>query len=196
MLLIQLTSSIFDKKFPHARPNWLMGTKGYLMELDGFCPELGIAWEHHGMQHYIINEFSNTEEKLEKRKSDDKLKEKLCRENGIKLIVVPQVPNITKIADLKQFIINECKKFNIPISKNMDELIINSELEPISFEYLKRCQEMIAKSKGGKCLSKVYINCHDLLLFECAEGHQWKASSDNFCNKGSWCRKCVHRKKK
>jgi len=33
----------------------------------------------------------------------------------------------------------------------------------------------LAKSKGGKCLSKIYTDVHTKLLWECSEGHQWEA---------------------
>jgi hypothetical protein len=183
--------TIFDKKFPKCRPIWLVGTLGYKMELDGYCAELGIAFEHHGMHHYKINEFSNTPEKLEKRQLDDELKEKLCKENGVKLIIVPQVPDITKITELKQFITDQCQILNILIKKNLEKLVVNYELEPISFEYLKKYQA-IAKAKSGKCLSTMYINSDSKLTFECKEGHIWDAIPDNVSSKNSWCRICAN----
>ena len=49
------------------------------------------------------------------------------------------------------------------------------------------CQ--IAHERGGKCLSKKYINTRTKLLWECAEGHQWEALPMNVSN-GTWCTKC------
>lgn len=35
--------------------------------------------------------------------------------------------------------------------------------------------QQIAEKKGGKCLSTKYVNSRTKYLWECAEGHQWKA---------------------
>ena len=53
--------------------------------------------------------------------------------------------------------------------------------------------QKIAKSKGGKCLSKDYINFRSKLEFECEKGHRWEASHDNIL-RGSWCSKCKRSK--
>jgi REP element-mobilizing transposase RayT len=47
----------------------------------------------------------------------------------------------------------------------------------------------IAEERGGKCLSNKYVNATTPLLWECAEGHQWKAVPYSIKN-GTWCRKC------
>ena len=48
---------IFEKKFPKSYPRWLINQKGNQMELDGYCQPLGIAFEHHGEQHYSVVRF-------------------------------------------------------------------------------------------------------------------------------------------
>ena len=37
----------------------------------------------------------------------------------------------------------------------------------------------IAKSKGGICLSKAYVNAHSHLEWKCKHGHEWKATPNN-----------------
>ncbi len=49
--------------------------------------------------------------------------------------------------------------------------------------------QLIADQKGGKCLSKKYINFHTKLEWECSEGHIWKAKPSHI-KSGSWCPKC------
>lgn len=46
-----------------------------------------------------------------------------------------------------------------------------------------------AKKKGGKCLSKIYINTETKLQWECNEGHNWWARPNNIRN-GKWCPQC------
>jgi len=186
--------NIFNNKFLKFRADWLRNSHGYKMELDGYCSELGIGFEHHGLQHYQINQFSNTFEKLAKRQQDDKHKIALCQAHKIKLIIVPQVPNLIPLDKLKNFIFEKCQEMNIIYPTNLD-LQINFNLEPISYEYLKIYQK-IAESKGGKCLSDVYVNSGEKLLFECQNKHQWKAIPDNIKNKGTWCPICRRRKNK
>lgn len=179
---------IFDCKFTKIKPNWLLAPTGFKMELDGFNEDLKIAFEHQGMQHYIINEFSNTIEKLNKIKKYDLLKKEICIKNNIKLFIIPQVPNITAIDDLINVIKSQCDYYNIVINKDIFNLNINLELEPISFEYLKRYKD-IAISHGGECLSNLYINSGTKLKFRCREYHIFEAIPDNIFQ-GHWCKIC------
>lgn len=52
----------------------------------------------------------------------------------------------------------------------------------------------LTKENGGKCLSTKYVHSKTHLLWECSQGHQWKATPNNVKN-GSWCPKCRKRKK-
>ncbi len=52
----------------------------------------------------------------------------------------------------------------------------------------------IAISKGGKCKSEEYKGAHGKLLWECKDGHKWKASP-NSINNGTWCPTCAGQKK-
>ena len=66
-------------------PKWLNG-----LQLDGYCEEEKIAFEYQGGQHYeFIQRFHKTEENFHKLQERDKRKAKLCRENNVKLIIVP-----------------------------------------------------------------------------------------------------------
>jgi hypothetical protein len=52
-------------------------------------------------------------------------------------------------------------------------------------------QEMreIARERGGKCLSKEYVNSQTRLTWECAKGHIWEARPSKI-KFGQWCPKC------
>ncbi|MBD1904049.1 hypothetical protein NDI37_25845 [Funiculus sociatus GB2-A5] len=56
--------------------------------------------------------------------------------------------------------------------------------------------QVFATSKGGRCLSQVFINVKESLLWQCAEGHQWEANADNIINGGKWCPDCAGNNKK
>ncbi len=50
--------------------------------------------------------------------------------------------------------------------------------------------QKIAEERGGKCLSREYINATTKLEWQCARGHIWKAKPDKVKNQGTWCREC------
>ncbi len=49
--------------------------------------------------------------------------------------------------------------------------------------------KVIAKIRGGECLSVVYINAHSNLKFECRAKHKWEARL-NSIKSGQWCPFC------
>ena len=59
---------------------------------------------------------------------------------------------------------------------------------------IKDMQE-IAKKRGGKCLSKKYVNSKTKLQWECAEGHKWKAEQYSVRSMGTWCPECARKRK-
>lgn len=59
-------------------------------------------------------------------------------------------------------------------------------VEPLTLEDMKK----IAIERGGRCLSKKYVNNRTLLIWECKGGHQWKAQPSNI-KLGNWCKTCA-----
>ncbi len=53
--------------------------------------------------------------------------------------------------------------------------------------------QKLALAKGGRCLSKEYINTHTHLLWQCAEGHKWE-TEPAVVKKGFWCPECAGQK--
>ncbi len=49
-----------------------------------------------------------------------------------------------------------------------------------------------AIERGGRCLSKKYVNSDDKLRWECAQGHRWTGRVGNI-RQGSRCPRCAHR---
>lgn len=78
--------ALTGKSFPKCRPRWLEG-----LELDGYCDELGIAFEYNGEQHYqVVPEWHrNGGDDLEAQKARDAKKTRLCEKNWVVLIVIP-----------------------------------------------------------------------------------------------------------
>ena len=105
---------MFKRKFDKDRPNFLRNpvTGGdFNLELDCFDPELKIAVEYNGIQHYeYIPFFHKNKEAFLNQKYRDDMKRRICRENGIVLI---EVPYTTKLEDIKGFIEKELKRNGI-----------------------------------------------------------------------------------
>jgi hypothetical protein len=48
----------------------------------------------------------------------------------------------------------------------------------------------LAKARGGKCLSKEYINRQTKLTWQCEGGHQWQ-TAPSYVRRGHWCPTCA-----
>lgn len=77
----------------------------HLLQLDGYCEELGVAFEYNGSQHYeFTKRFHKCEKDLEYQKYKDKVKYERCKQLGIILIVVPYW-----VKDMEDFIKKELR---------------------------------------------------------------------------------------
>lgn len=186
---------LFDKKFPTIRPKWLLSAKGRRMELDGYCEELQIAFEHQGIQHY--NELSRFGDSDIKKR--DVLKAALCEKHNVKLIIIPSLLCITKLENLHTKIESELIRLKIPYNKGklkeLSEVIDVSHVRNVDLneKYNNICD--IAREKGGKCLSSGFINRYNKMKFKCAYGHIWEAAARNI-RQGHWCNTCSRTKGK
>lgn len=166
---------IFKKQFPKKRPEWLKNQKGNIMELDGFCSSLKIAFEYNGEQHYQTNFFVKDAAALEFRKSSDDLKKDLCLRNNVFLVVISYKDNLTELPSLieRELSLKGFKldgfDFNIEIDFNQVSHH-RSQLEKLN---------QFAKNYDITLLSKKYLNSHTDLKWRCKEGHTWASTAAN-----------------
>jgi hypothetical protein len=93
----QITFTELQELFPGyeiiqgCRPQFLTNPEtGRALELDCYLPELGIAVEYNGRQHYEFpNSFHSDQSEFEDQIYRDNLKRQLCDENEIYLITIP-----------------------------------------------------------------------------------------------------------
>lgn len=182
--------NIFLKPFPKIKPNWLVNSNGNRMEIDGFCNELNVGFEYHGIQHYkIVKKFIDNDAALDNRKKDDLIKEELCREHGVKLIILnyqivdKEIPNAIFI---------ECHRLGIDTSGLNFNVKIDTKL--LYSKNLFIAANKIAESKNGKCLIKGISNSHEMIKWQCHLGHQWIAPLSRI-RQGHWCPKCAKNEK-
>ena len=83
--------------FPNTRPDFLRPSpERRLLELDGFCEELNLAFEYQGEQHYRpIGKQTQTD--FENQKTRDREKKTLCDEREIKLILIKYANEASEI---------------------------------------------------------------------------------------------------
>lgn len=155
------------------------------MELDGFSEPLKLAFEYQGLQHYkLVSFFHSDQKEFERRQQDDERKRQLCREHGITLLEVPHhIPHdelqkylADRLNGLMRGLVQDnsvvkLDKLNVWLRRDLDEL------------------KAIAAERGGRLVSKHYINSQTKLRWSCAKGHTWDAIP-NSIRRGSWCAKC------
>lgn len=175
--------TIFGKKFPKVKPQWLNNAKGNKMEIDGYCRELALGFEYHGQQHYLESHFYHSTRSLDQQMLDDQQKRVLCKQQGVTLLEIPYTVPYDK---MYAFIVELCRQNKIILPEH--KYIPWEKLGAIYPEKLKEVQS-IAKKKGGKCLSESYFNALTKLKWQCKEGHIWE-TTPSAITQGYWCPKC------
>ena len=87
----RVAERITGKAFPKKRPNFLKNSISESnLEIDCFNDELRIGIEYNGRQHYeFVPRFHRSKEAFYNTKYRDDMKQRLCRENNVALIIVP-----------------------------------------------------------------------------------------------------------
>lgn len=91
--LLNMVRGIFPKNetIHQASPAWLGRQR-----LDIFVPELGLAIEYQGRQHYDPVPFFGGEDGFQKTRERDELKARLCSQNGVTLVIFRYDEALTK----------------------------------------------------------------------------------------------------
>lgn len=107
----KVLETIFGKPFKKHRPDFLKnpitstGTRSVNLELDCFNPELRLAVEYNGAQHYkYIPYFHRNYDCFKGQQYRDYIKKDLCQKNHITLITVPYT---VKIHQIKGFLLEK-----------------------------------------------------------------------------------------
>lgn len=103
----EIIEAVTGKKFDKTRLKILNS-----LELDGYNKELNLAFEHQGIQHYVYhpNFFHHKGKHIFLMQLlRDEIKKRLCKKNGIKLIIIPYNEN------KELFIKNKLIEFNVKI---------------------------------------------------------------------------------
>lgn len=101
----EVVEKLFGKPFESVRPDFLKNTETYKnLELDMFNPDLMLAIEYNGEQHYKYpNGFHKSEEEFIQAIRRDEYKKEICDTLNIYLLIIPFTVNYD---DLETHIIN------------------------------------------------------------------------------------------
>lgn len=84
--------------------SWLLSPKDAPLQLDRFYPELNLAFEFNGRQHYEFNPYMHkNQEAFEYLQRCDRKKRRDCRRRGVKLITIKYTKKITKEYLIRRF---------------------------------------------------------------------------------------------
>lgn len=101
---------IFRRPFHKARPDFLRNpvTQNFNLELDCFDPDLKLAVEANGIQHYkYVPYFHKNKDAFQNQQYRDELKRRMCKDNGITLI---EVPYTIKEPQIKSYILERVRR--------------------------------------------------------------------------------------
>lgn len=180
---------LFDHKFPKVRPKWLRNSRGYQMELDGYCKELKIGFEYQGIQHFSKQIYGGN---LEQRISDDKTKAELCSQHGVNLFILSHE---TAYADFPNEILRQLHQFGLPIPPNFESIEVDIEKAYIRNDRISELRSLL-KPKQIKVLSNKYFGSNQLVDLECLVcGNRWSTRGNAFFNRRrtAGCDKCNRR---
>lgn len=106
----RVLEDLFKKPFSKERPDFLRNPvtgNAYNCELDCYNPELNLAVEYNGVQHYkYVPYFHRTKDAFYNQKYRDQWKKRTCNDYGVNLI---EVPYTVKVKDIRQYLIRELK---------------------------------------------------------------------------------------
>lgn len=108
----RVLETIFKRPFPNVRPRFMRNeVTGENLELDMYNPELRLACEYNGQQHYKFNKWMHkgNSSNFQNQQYRDIMKRDLCQKNNINLI---EVPYTVKHHDIQYYIINKLKNLN------------------------------------------------------------------------------------
>jgi hypothetical protein len=196
-----LTKCSFRKKYP----KWLTNDKtGRNLELDGYNSKLKLAFEYNGEQHYkednYFHRINKNENSFKERLYKDELKAKICKNRGVKLIVIPYTikyenlySHILDILDKEKFI----DKTEFP--EKIDYSIL--KIQTNNIKLLKKLDRLLTKKYKDwnlvTPLSKIISHGTDFTIACKENGHTWTGTFTNLKlgNQKPKCNSCKHIKK-
>ena len=180
---------IFKRPFPKSYPEWLINENGNQMELDGYNKDLQLAFEYQGIQHRK-KAFRKTDEELKNIQKEDALKLKLCEENGVTLLQIPD-DEIVPYDNMQDYIEQEYERKTGKTLKDIPRYDYK-EFNIHENKHAKKFREYV-ENLGGTLITPYFSQKKEVTLM-CEKGHQWTTTPDSVY-KDNWCSECAGNKK-
>lgn len=112
----RVIEKITERPFLRERPGFLRNEiSGQNLEIDCFNSDLKLGIEYNGEQHYkFIPYFHKNKEAFQNLKYRDEMKQRLCKLNGVELIIVPYT-----VKDIEKFILYKLDNLDTTIIKKV-----------------------------------------------------------------------------
>lgn len=177
---------ILKMPFDKGRPGWLINQDGHNLHLDGYNKESAIAFEYNGRQHREYDPyFHKSIEEFNKRCRDDRQKVKLCSDNQVQLIIIPDKIPMSKIGNFIQ-----AKLVTVGLAKK--QTLPKLWLEVTSGQNDQMLEKVLrnARIRNWIVKSKAYIGCREYMDFICDRGHDVQPMNANNFLSGKGCKEC------
>jgi len=186
-VLRQILEYLTGFKWPKQRVAWLLSPKRRKLELDGYCKEVGCAFEHQGEQHYKFVALWS------KCQNYDQLKVAGCRAEGVKLLVTDEkgydkAEKMGGTAGLVRWVARLLADLNVPMRPNPGQFRL--EFNSTTAEARTRECHEFAKANDGKFLDPVCIAALAMNRWLCATHGKFERSLTDMKTNKSWCPKC------
>jgi hypothetical protein len=188
----EVFEQVFGQPFPSSHPEWLRTANGQILELDGYCEPLKLAFEHQGAHHYKHSPFSKDPNEFPEQQKRDQLKAARCLAEGVALVLIPEIPRLLPYREVRRFILSECQRLGVAVpgdaaTKRID--LARAYAVPDSKRAFAQLVEIVT-AKGGTALSKQYKGLYEKLRWRCAKDHIWVANPADI-KAGNWCPYCA-----
>jgi len=182
---------VYDRAFPKAHPTWLRSRAGTQLELDGYCEDLGVAFEYNGAQHYEFVPFwHKTLNRLHEQQKRDADTIRACDSNGVTLLVIPYT---VPYAQLGSWIIEHAPRLSteMPTSVDYEQL----DLQGCGRDKLNEALRLaLLLDPEAVLLSDIYVDGETPVRFRCGSGHEIKQTTRGLRD-GRFCALCSRLKK-
>jgi len=187
-----LLEAAFEVPFEKQKPDFLRG-----LELDGYNPDLALAFETHGIQHYQRSPaFHRREIDLHAQIQNDIIKQIRCHKEKVTLISVPYFITGQGIDATRTFLARALEAAGRQPVRELTSVaidmrsIFDKKTDP-KFRAFSR----IVQGRQGSFADKDYQGHSRPISVTCSQGHTWPAIP-NLVIKGHWCRYCANVVKK
>jgi hypothetical protein len=183
--------ALFAAEFPSSWPKWLDG-----LELDGFNHSLGIAFEHQGKQHYAPVGSRGGEKTFRGIKSRDRKKARLCKKQGIRLVIVPEIGTLLPLNELRAFIIGECARLRCPVPPERQHLEVDLKDAYTTNQEVEKLKQVkaVANELGVEILADAYFRSNYPMPARCKGcGREWDTSAERITINRAGCQRCARK---